>query len=177
MLPASNIIREVMRQSNSALLQVVSGVVYAVLKFDIYALDAGKGEQIWHVINHTEKGSFWAVVDNGRVYLYSLDDTFSALNAVDGSVLWHNTTFTTRNGYGFSVRNGHVYTQLHTNGGRDVELFTLDGATGEVRWSIPLPSGLMTPPLVKEGVIYITRGNFLFALKEQSGESIWEQRE
>lgn len=156
----------------NAYLQVINGVVYAVLDFDIYALDARNGEQIWHVTNHSNKSYFWFVVDNGRLYLYSLDSTFSALNAADGSELWHNTTFTTENGYGFSVRNGNLYTQ--NSGGN--QLYTLDGATGKVRWSALLTQGSLTSPsVVENGVVYVTAGTLFYALKEQNGEKIWEQ--
>ncbi|HVB71947.1 MAG TPA: PQQ-binding-like beta-propeller repeat protein [Ktedonobacteraceae bacterium] len=164
------------RVGSSAYLQVVNHVVYAVLDFDIYALDASTGQQIWHVANHTNKSYFWFVVDNGRLYLYSLDSTFSALNAADGSALWHNTTFTTENGYGFSVRNGNLYTQNSTADPNDQKLYTLDGATGKVRWSVPLPQGsLLNAPLVENGTVYYSSGNLVFAVKEQSGERIWEQ--
>ncbi len=159
------------RVGSSAYLQVVNHVVYAVLDFDIYALDARTGQQIWHVTNHTTKSYFWFVLDHGRMYLFSLDYTFSALNAADGSALWHNTTFTTENGYGFSVRNGNLYTQ---NSAAD-RLYTLDGATGAVRWSASLTGGSLSgAPLVENGVVYFSAGN-MYALKEQNGEKIWEQ--
>ncbi len=62
--------------SASTYLQVVNGVVYVTLGYDVYALDARNGKQIWHVTNPASKGYFWSVVDSGRVYLYSLDFTF-----------------------------------------------------------------------------------------------------
>jgi outer membrane protein assembly factor BamB len=160
------------RVGSNAYLQVINGVVYAVLDFDIYALDARNGEQIWHVTNHSNNSYFWFVVDNGRLYLYSLDSTFSALNAANGSELWHNTTFKTENGYGFSVRNGNLYTQ---NSAAD-QLYTLDGATGKVRWSVLLTQGsLIDSPVVENGVVYVSAGTLFYALKEQNGEKIWEQ--
>ncbi len=160
------------RVGSSAYLQVVNYVVYAVLDFDIYALDATTGEQIWHVVNHTSKSYFWFVVDNGRMYLFSLDSTFSALNAANGAELWHNTTFTTENGSGFTVQNGNLYTQ---NSGGD-QLDTLDGATGKVRWSVPMPQGsLLSAPLVENGAVYFSSGNTLYAVHEQNGQRIWEQ--
>jgi outer membrane protein assembly factor BamB len=164
------------RVGSSAYLQVVNHIVYAVLDFDIYALNASTGQQIWHVTNSTGKSYFWFVVDNGHLYLYSLDSTFSALNAADGSMLWHNTTFRTENGYGFSVRNGNLYTQNSAANPGDQKLYTLDGATGKVRWSAPLPRGsLLSAPLVENGTVYYSSGNLLLAVKEQSGERIWEQ--
>jgi outer membrane protein assembly factor BamB len=160
------------RVGSSAYLQVVNHVVYAVLDFDIYALDASTGKQIWHVVNHTSKSYFWFVVDNGRMYLFSLDSTFSALNAANGSALWHNTTFTTENGYGFSVSNGNLYTQ---NSGAD-QLDTLDGATGKVRWSVSMLQGsLLSAPLVENGAVYFTSGDTLNAVHEQNGQRIWKQ--
>lgn len=156
----------------SAYLQVVNHVVYAVLDFDNYALDAATGQQIWHVVNHTGKAYFWFVVDNGRLYLFSLDNTFSALNAANGSLLWLNTTFTTQNGYGFTVSNGNLYTQ---NSGGD-QLDTLDGATGRLRWSLPMPQGsLASAPLVENGIVYFLSGNILYAVHEQNGQRIWKQ--
>jgi outer membrane protein assembly factor BamB len=160
----------------SANLQVANRVVYAVLDFDIYALNSSTGEQIWHVVNHTNTSYFWFVVDNGRMYLYSLDFTFSALNAADGSALWHNTTFTTENGYGFSVRDGNLYTQNSAANPGDQRLYTLNGATGRVRWSAPLPQGsLFSASPVEHGVVYYISGNIIYALNEQSGKRIWEQ--
>src|SRR5262249_6121834 len=98
------------RMSRSASLQVVNHVVYAMLDFDIYALNADTGEEIWHVSNKTDTSYFYFVVDSKLVYLYTLDYTFSALNVSDGSLAWHNRTFHTENGYGFSVSDGTLYT-------------------------------------------------------------------
>lgn len=156
----------------SAYLQVVNNVVYAVLDFDIYALDAATGRQIWHVVNHTGNAYFYFVVDNGRMYLFSLDNTFSALNAATGSLLWHNTTFLTQNGYGFSVKNGNLYTG--NSGGNQID--ALDAATGRFRWSQPMPQGSLSgAPLVENGVVYFSSGNVLYAVHEQNGQRIWAQ--
>lgn len=156
----------------SAYLQVVNHIVYAVLDFDIYALDAATGKPIWHAVNHTDKAYFYFVVDNGRMYLFSLDNTFSALNATTGSLLWHNTTFKTENGYGFSAINGNLY--MGSSGGNQID--TLDGATGRLRWSLPMPQGsLFGAPLVENGVVYFLSGNILYAAREQNGQRIWAQ--
>lgn len=156
----------------SAYLRVVNNVVYAVLDFDIYALDATTGRQIWHVVNHTGGAYFYFVVDHERMYLFSLDNTFSALNAANGSLLWHNTTFMTQNGYGFTVSDGNLYTQNSDANQLDV----LDSATGSFRWSVPMPQGsLLSAPLVENGVVYFSSGNVFDAVHEQTGRRIWEQ--
>ncbi len=170
------------KQSNpnhggSASLQVINSVVYVVLDFDIYALDARNGNQIWHVTNHGKTAYFYFVVDHGRLYLFSVDNTFSALDATSGTQLWHNTTFTTQNGYGFRVLNGNLYTETSGPTLGDQKLSVLDGATGKVRWSYPLSGGsLLDPPLVANGVVYFSSGNILSAVKEQNGNKIWEKR-
>lgn len=160
------------RKGSNAYLQVANHIVYAVLDFDIYALDAGTGRQIWHVVNHTAQSYFWFVVDHGRLYLFSLDNTFSALDAATGSLLWHNATFLTENGYGFRVINGNLYTQ---NSGGD-QIDTLDAATGRLRWWLPLPQG--SPGGVLQGahgVVYFLAGKTLHAVHEQNGQNIWTQ--
>ena len=157
---------------NSANLQVVNGIAYTMLDFDIYALDAATGKPTWHVVNHTNKAYFYFVVVNGRLYLFSLDNTFSTLNAATGSLLWHNTTFTTENGYGFSVINGNLYTG--NSDGNQID--TLDAATGKFLWSQPMPQGsLFGAPLVENGVVYFLSGNILYAAHEQNGQIIWAQ--
>lgn len=163
--------------SGSADLKVVNGVAYVMLNTELYALDTSTGKQRWHVTNPDGNDYFWDVIDGGRVYLFSLDDTFSALNATDGSQLWHNTSFTTENGYGFSVIDGNLYTRNSGTGGiNDQKLYSLDGATGQVRWNLSLTQGSLTSNLlVENGVIYLSAGGLSYALKEQSGEKIWEQ--
>jgi outer membrane protein assembly factor BamB len=163
-------------QPNGARLHAVNGVVYAVGRFDIDAVNAQNGELLWHVSYTGERRYFSSIIDNGRIYLYLSDLTFSALNVTDGSVLWHNTTFRTGSGDSFSVHNGHLYTERTTNGGRDRTLFTLDGATGKMRWQIPISlASLLSELLVEDGVVYIVAREFLLALNEQSGEIIWRQ--
>ncbi len=161
----------------SAQVQVVNSIVYAVFDFDIYAFEASNGHQIWHVTNQSKTAYFYSVVDNERLYLFSLDNTFSALDAISGAQLWHNTAFTTQNGYGFSVRDGNLYTETSDPTPENQKLFVLDGATGKVRWSYPLLDGsLYAPPLVAHGVVYFSSGNRLLAVKEQNGDTIWERQ-
>jgi len=161
----------------SASLQVVNSVVYAVFDFDIYALNATNGKQIWHITNPGTSAYFYFVVNQERLYLFSLDNTFSALDATNGTLLWHNTTFTTQNGYGFYVLNGNVYTQTSDSTPGEQKLVALDGATGKIRWSYPI--SYVSPgnsPLVANGVVYFSSGNTLFAVNEQNGSRIWEKQ-
>src|SRR5581483_615139 len=158
----------------SAQLLVANATVYAMLDFDIYALDASNGNQRWHIINHGQKEYFYMVVDRARLYLFSLDNTFSAFDAASGAQLWHNTTFTTENGYCFSVLNSNLYTQTSDPNSQAQKLYALDGATGKVRWSYPLLDGsLSAPPLAANGMVYFSSGNILSAVDEQNGDKVW----
>jgi outer membrane protein assembly factor BamB len=70
------------------------------------------------------------------------------------------------------VQDGNLYT-VNNDG---TQLYTLDGATGRVRWHDYLaPVSLLNAPLVADGVVYVGAGNFLYALNEQNGETIWKQ--
>lgn len=163
----------------TAQLIVANSTVYAMLDFDIYALDASTGNQRWHIINHGQKEYFYMAVDSARLYLFSLDNTFSAFDAYNGTQLWHNTTFITENGYGFSILDGNLYTQTSDPNPQAQKLYALDGTTGRVRWSYPLTEGtLLTPPVVANGVVYFSSGssNILSAVDEQNGDKVWEKR-
>lgn len=161
----------------SATIRVANGVVYAMLDFDIYALDASSGKQLWHVLNNSNKEYFDIVVDSARVYLFSLDNTFSALSARTGAELWHNTTFTTENGYGFSVSDGTLFTPDSGTGISSQKLVALDAASGRMRWSHPLPdTSLQHSPLVANGITYFSSGSTLYAVNEQSGQEVWQKQ-
>ncbi|MGO8949509.1 MAG: PQQ-binding-like beta-propeller repeat protein [Ktedonobacterales bacterium] len=159
------------RQSGSANIQVVNGVVYVVLDFDLYALDAGNGKQIWH--DSTTQPYAWFEVANGRMYLYnSPDGTFSARSAADGSLVWNNTAFSTGDAAYSTVLDGNLYTV--NNAG--TTLYCLDGATGQYRWNHYLAANpIVSAPLVANGVVYAAADNSLDALNEQTGETIWKQ--
>jgi outer membrane protein assembly factor BamB len=158
-----------------ASLQVINAVVYAVLDFDIYALDARSGKQLWHITNTSQKAYLSFDVDQERVYLFSADDTFSALDATNGALLWHNTTFLQQNSLEFHVLHGNLYTEISGPASGDQKLVALDSATGNVRWKYPLADGSLSGfPFVAHGVAYFSSGNILSAVNEQSGKTIWE---
>ncbi|HEU5229972.1 MAG TPA: PQQ-binding-like beta-propeller repeat protein [Ktedonobacteraceae bacterium] len=161
----------------SAQLIVTNSTAYATLDYDIYALYTSNGQQRWHVTNQSRQEYFYSVADLNRLYLFSLDGTFSALNATNGTQLWHNTTFTTENGYGFNVLDGNLYTETSGDALGNQKLSVLDGSTGQVRWSFPLLDGsLLSTPLVTNGVVYFSSGNILTAVKEQNGDKIWQMQ-
>lgn len=161
----------------TASLQVINSVLYAMLDFDIYALDAGDGKQIWHITNSSKKEYFSFAVDQERLYLLSADGTFSALDATNGAPLWHNTTFLQQGSLEFHVLNGNLYTEISGSPLGDQKLVALDGATGHVRWTYPLSDGsLFNVPLVANGVVYFSSGNILSAVNEQDGNKLWEKR-
>lgn len=162
-------------RGRSAALQVVNHVAYAMFDYDIFALNTTNGKQIWHISNPSKQAYFNFVVDNNRLYLYSLDLTFSALDASDGHVLWHNTTFKTENGYDFSVVNGNLYIQKPTSDPQDQKLYSLDGTTGSVRWNYSLTMGsMMEKPLFADGILYLSSGRLLSAIKDSDGRQLWQ---
>ena len=67
-------------QSGSANIQVVNGVVYVVLDFDLYALDAGNGKQIWH--DSTTQAYAWFEVANGHILISTTRPTAPSVRGV-----------------------------------------------------------------------------------------------
>jgi outer membrane protein assembly factor BamB len=68
------------------------------------------------------------------------------------------------------VANGVVYTGS-TNG----DLYALNAATGSVRWTYPIGTGLVSPPSVANGVVYIGANSqeTVYALNAASGKKLW----
>ena len=160
----------------SAYLQVVGSTVYAVLDFDIYALDATTGQQRWHIVNHSQDPYASFNVDQGRVYVYAIDGSFTAYAGSDGHLLWHNTSFINKNTSVFSVSDGNIFMEKVGGTPESQRLYVLDGSTGLMRWNAPLPvASMLDAPLVAGGVVYYSSGYILYAVKEQDGTRLWQQ--
>lgn len=158
------------RGSNGSI-QVANHVVYVMHDFDIYALKADTGVELWHKTTTSSQAYLSLVVSDDRIYLYSLDTTFSALNATDGSLIWQNTAFHTENGSGFSVNNNVLYALGSATGSTASQIYALDAVSGKIRWHFPLNG--FSVPIVAQGMVYLTSEHTVFGLSEQTGSQLW----
>jgi outer membrane protein assembly factor BamB len=155
---------------------VADGRVYVgTEQGNLYALDAGSGQQLWKFpwgetsragpIMHT------AGFAGGRVFVASLDGCVYAIDAQSGELLWK---FTSRLRTGFSaavlLAHGKVFA-AHRGG----TLFTLSQMDGKLIWKADLGSPLLQTPAYHDGRVFVAGMNrVLHALDEQRGETLWK---
>jgi len=119
-------------------------------------------------------GSPPAVVD-GKLFVVDADAVVHAFDAKTGARLWQTALDTTKRdrvvlfGGGVSADGGKVFA---TTGRGDA--VALDAATGKLLWKKRPAGPLRGAPAIGGGNIYVlTQDNQIFALKPDTGETIW----
>lgn len=138
---------------------VASGVIYDPCQFtvrpivpEVCAIDATRGTLIWH---SGQLGSIMdvttAAVDNGRVFVGIQEPaSMVALDAATGQVVWgHGVPYGYQINDGPTVANGTVFFTPD-----DGNLWALDEATGNTKWTAPSGNFGGTPAYAN-GVVYV----------------------
>jgi outer membrane protein assembly factor BamB len=115
------------------------------------------------------------VVAGGKLFVVDADAVVHAFDASTGARLWQTALDTTKRdkvvlfGGGVSTDAGKVYA---TTGRGDAA--ALDAATGKVLWKVRPAGPLRGAPAIGGGNIYVlTQDNQIYALKPDTGETIW----
>ena len=117
------------------------------------------------------------VVADGRVYVTDTEATIRAFKVSDGTLIWQTRLTTDKGntaslfGGGVSFADGKLYA---TNGVGDAA--ALDAATGSLTWKKRPGGPLRGAPTVANGHVYVvSQDNQIFALKQDSGDTIWTE--
>lgn len=107
------------------------------------------------------------VVADGIVYVFVGSRGVFAVDAQDGVELWRFAHHYPRPG-GITVTDGTAYI------GTGDPLYAVDAATGEPQWSFTAPGGVIAPPTVEAGRIYVWSGaDTVYALDRHTGRQEW----
>ncbi len=143
---------------------VVDGIIYfGSQDWNLYAVDADTGTELWEFRTNSFVESSPAVVD-GIVYFGSNDGIFYALNAKTGEKLW---TFPTgkANQSSPAVADGMV---LFCSD--DSHIYALDARTGEKLWDYEADGPILSSPAVANGIVYFcSMDRYIFALQASNG--------
>jgi len=173
---------------------VADGRVYFGGEEALYALDAATGEVAWTRDVPTHPESSPAVVD-GVVYYGApvlADDESApparvlALHAASGETLWRAPIDDTSLRTSPAVADGTVYVAASSmrvcygaggetpncSGVTRGQLYALDAATGERRWTAPIHTDTRSSPAVADGVVYVGCSNGISAVTTD-GENAW----
>ena len=139
----------------------------------LYALDAATGQELWKY-DTGDWVQYSPAVGNGAVYLATQGDAGQkvvALDAATGESKWiADVAAPVDPTYTPTIISNHVYVAGSSYG----EFFALDAATGDVAWQAEVGSYVESGPTVIEGAVYLTVINQAYALKEATGEAIWQ---
>ena len=171
---------------------VVNGVAYVGSRDgNLYAVDAGSGASKWKFATKGWVVSSPAVVA-GLVYFLSYDSTFYAVNANTGELKWKFATGGERRYAGThlhhlepaaetmpdpwdfylsspAVWNGAVYF-----GSSDGNVYSLEAASGALKWKFHTGDVVHSSPAIADGVLYVgSWDTYLYALDAASGAEKW----
>jgi outer membrane protein assembly factor BamB/serine/threonine protein kinase len=134
---------------------------------NLYALDAGTGDERWHYKAGGQITSTPAVV-NGVVYVGCDDHQLHAVDATTGQARWQFDTGAAVHSSP-TVVNGVVYIGCRSN-----SLVAVDAATGALRWRFPAGDWFNSSPAVVNGLVYCgCRDTNVYCLDAASGAERW----
>lgn len=134
--------------------------------------DAATGRRRWRV-KYRRSGVNWAgpVLADGTLYVVDDRGTVRALDPATGAVRWQRPT-SARVPRAPLVQDGTLY----LGGGLHHEVYALDAATGEQRWSAQpylARRAFESTPAIHGDTLYIAGGDHLYALNATTGEARW----
>ena len=146
---------------------------------NVYAIDRRSGHERWHAALHSAVNSTPAA-RSGVVYAATMGGTFAALSARDGHLLW-SRRFGANAKLAWGRESGDVYVSSPTLAGNsfivgsgDGNVYSLDAATGDIRWQFRTNGRVRSTPAVSGGVVYA--GSFdgsVYAIDLTSGKQHW----
>jgi outer membrane protein assembly factor BamB len=117
------------------------------------------------------------VVAAGRVYAIDIEAVVHAFSAVNGAKVWSTALGADSKaqsslfGGGVSFDGGKIYATTGTG-----DTAALDAATGAVLWKKHPGGPLRGAPTISNGHVYVvSQDNQLFALNQDTGETVWNE--
>lgn len=147
----------------------------------LYALDLATGGQRWAFETGDSLRAAPLVV-GGTIYQPSGDDHVYALTAADGKLLWKFATA----GVGYDLSQGFIRSDIFTRpslhdgllvfGSRDANVYAVDIATQEKKWTFAYDSTWAMSTTVDEGTVYVgwSTNKKINALDLATGAKKWE---
>ncbi|MCP4357087.1 MAG: PQQ-binding-like beta-propeller repeat protein [Chloroflexi bacterium] len=152
-------------------LQVGDVAYVGTADFNVLALDANTGAEIWRFETN---GAIWGqpTYHEGVLYVSSLDKHVYALDAETGAELWRSQL----NGAAsakplLNPDIGILYAGVYDNA-----LHALDMKTGEEVWQVDADDWIWSAPALSDGVIYFADSSAqVYAADAETGNLIWQK--
>lgn len=145
--------------------------------FNLYALDATNGSEIWHYptdgMVHTTPA-----IANGGIYFGSFDGYVYALDAQNGTLRWKFKTVGHRYFPKGEVQGSPVITdQLIVIGARDYNVYAIDRENGYCHWNKSFQNGWGLSNTVFKDTLLIAGADErkIICVNEKSGSEFWNK--
>ncbi len=148
---------------------VANGVVYVgSADTNVYAIDAGSGEELWRFTTDGEVHARPWVSSNGLVYVGNETGTLYAIDVESQTSVMEYSA-------GDSIRSTPwVVDGIAYFGTYDFSLLAVDTATQQEVWKFETGGEVLTSPQVIEGVVYATsRDGNAYAVDAATGKELW----
>lgn len=151
---------------------IVHDVVYvSTQKGNCYGLDAATGHRR---SLFADVGNIYAAAQarHGVICVGLYSDGLYGDDAVSGKTLWYATVDKQLSGAGITIDGQTIYVASHGGHGENARelLFSIDLNTGNQHWAVPLKHITAAPPVIVNGVIYVsTFGGELYAIDAEQG--------
>lgn len=135
--------------------------------FNVFAIDADSGRQIWKAkIDYAGESS--PTVADGVVYIASKENHLYAIDATSGEQIWFYKTD------GLLFGTPSVTADSVLIGGDDGDLFSINRTNGHLHWKTVLDSAIYSTPAIAEGRVFVTtKAQTVSAVDLKTGELIW----
>jgi len=147
----------------------------------LYSLEIASGALRWSFATGDSLRAA-PLVAGGTIYQPSGDDHIYALSATDGKLLWKYATA----GVGYDLSKGFIRSDIFTKpslqdgllvvGSRDANVYAIDIAKREKKWSFAYDSTWAMSSIVESGTVYVgwSTNNRVNALDLATGAKKWE---
>jgi len=160
----------VLDEASGTLFVAAGRNLYAIRASDLVARIENEKASVGLNVVFKTGGDIWAapLLDDGKLFVASLDGSLYAVDARSGSELWR-----------FTASGGLVTTPVLAGdlllvGGLDSRLHAIDLGGGDERWSFTAANWVWSRPLVDGGRVYF--GDFdgnLYAVDVDRGQELW----
>ena len=146
---------------------IAGRTVYVASGFNLFAIDADAGTQIWKFgIDYAGESS--PTVADGVVYVASKENQLYAVDATSGEQLWFIKTD------GLLFGSPSVAESVVVIGGDDGDLFAIDRENGHLAWKLTLDAGIYSTPAIDGNRVYVTTKNkTTVAVDLTTGDQVW----
>jgi outer membrane protein assembly factor BamB len=138
----------------------------------LYALDLVTGNAVWGPVSISgSRHSSGHTLDHGRLFVLSYNGLLRSFDAATGTLGW-STQLLNQSSFNATPTavNGVVYVSASGQAGT---VYAVDGATGNLLWTVGVTGGNDSSPTVSEDGVFVSYPCQVYKFQPLSGATLW----